>query len=747
MKANVITFQNPTPKVYQRLPPPIAEIDEVLAFIFTGPCKPTTEDLKRTPLLVRRKKVGTALEWLKLNHIDYYDLDIDYDSLGAYPENGPPVVVAYRQSENSRNPEAISAFDCDDEDGVEDGPCPFVVHGITGTELETASPKTLIAKAIAHLKGNGKVLAIGHDEKPQSLYNNPQLYPMMFPHLFPYGLGGIGSVSKSVIKISDAKHKKLLLLYHDKRFQKDPFYPLVAFNQEQIKQCTTGGYLVTERHYFNDISQRLLHVNMDVLTDLSARLSKGERFKPETNEEKDCYQLISDLDHIAGNVEGSMSSKKYMRNEIWSLISYLGAPTWFITFAPADNRHPICLYYADDKTAFNPEIRTDKECYKLIAENPVAGARFFHFMVTLFIKHVLGVNTIHQGLFGNTSSYYGTVEQQGHLTLHLHMLLWVSCSLTPQEIKDKILGSDSIFCNSLATYLESLCVGQFLTGTLSEVSEKTKNAHQQAEYKDPTWTLPKPPANYDDNNKYSKKTFKNQKLWWKEFEEITDDLLLRSNIHKHKLNSEGKNISYCADKNGSCKRRFPREIIETTIIDTTHGSIDIKKTEPWMNTYTPLLTYLMRCNTDVTNLMSGTAIKAIVAYVTDYITKQSLKTYTVFDVIRTVIDRNTELLSSNTSQREKTRKIFIQIVNTLTAKLEVGSPMASLYLLENPDHYTSHYFVPFYWKGYVKRAMLAFDDANNSFMQIEMENISDKVVINKIQDNIVGLSKIDDYMH
>jgi hypothetical protein len=46
MKANVIMFKNPTPKIYRRLPPPIDELDEVLAFIFTGPCKPTSDDLK-----------------------------------------------------------------------------------------------------------------------------------------------------------------------------------------------------------------------------------------------------------------------------------------------------------------------------------------------------------------------------------------------------------------------------------------------------------------------------------------------------------------------------------------------------------------------------------------------------------------------------------------------------------------------------------------------------------------------------
>jgi hypothetical protein len=37
------------------------------------------------------------------------------------------------------------------------------------------------------------------------------------------------------------------------------------------------------------------------------------------------------------------------------------------------------------------------------------------------------------------------------------------------------------------------------------------------------------------------------------------------------------------------------------------------------------VTYLICSNTDVTGLLSGTAIKAIVAYVSDYISKPALK--------------------------------------------------------------------------------------------------------------------------
>ena len=44
MKANVVAFESPTPKIYTALPPPHDDIDDVLAILFTGPSKPTLAD-------------------------------------------------------------------------------------------------------------------------------------------------------------------------------------------------------------------------------------------------------------------------------------------------------------------------------------------------------------------------------------------------------------------------------------------------------------------------------------------------------------------------------------------------------------------------------------------------------------------------------------------------------------------------------------------------------------------------------
>ena len=66
-----------------------------------------------------------------------------------------------------------------------------------------------------------------------------------------------------------------------------------------------------------------------------------------------------------------------------------------------------------------------------------------------------------------------------------------------------------------------------------------------------------------------------------------------------------------------CKAQFPHKTFEHTEVNVDNGALNIKKGESMLNTLTAEVTYLTCSNTDVTSLLSGTAIKAVVAYVSD----------------------------------------------------------------------------------------------------------------------------------
>src|ERR1700678_3121888 len=186
-----------------------------------------------------------------------------------------------------------------------------------------------------------------------------------------------------------------------------------------------------------------------------------------------------------------------------------------------------------------------------------------------------------------------------------------------------------------------------------------------------------------------------------------------------------------------CKARFPRPTFLKTIID--EGAICMKKIEAWLNTFTPLVTYAFRCNTDVTSLSSGTAIKGVVLYVSDYITKSTLKTHTIFDSIRSVFQKNSEMINGTLPMKEKARRFMTKVANLLSAKGEMGAPMICMYLLGNPDHYTSHSFIPFYWQSYVGEVCRIFDKIS--------DEPQPKVALIKKKGRIVGLSPVQDYVH
>jgi hypothetical protein len=105
--------------------------------------------------------------------------------------------------------------------------------------------------------------------------------------------------------------------------------------------------------------------------------------------------------------------------------------------------------------------------------------------------------TVKTSLYGKTDAYYGTVEQQGRLTLHLHLLLWIKGALSPQEIRDRIMDPSSDFQKCMVEYLESVHKGELYGGIFEDIRAQCQDAQKNnPEYKDPTHTLQSPIFGY-----------------------------------------------------------------------------------------------------------------------------------------------------------------------------------------------------------------------------------------------------------
>ena len=187
-------------------------------------------------------------------------------------------------------------------------------------------------------------------------------------------------------------------------------------------------------------------------------------------------------------------------------------------------------------------------------------------MVKTFITDILGLNAKHRGIYGDVPAYYGTVEQQGHLTLHLHMVIWLMGNLTAQEMRKHILDPNSDWKKHLISWLESCHIGEFMTGTHAEVLSKVTELAKNNSYRDPTETLPQPPphmcnASHSHNDQCIRCIEWNK--WWDCFEITVDDLVSKSNVHNcgrgaNKDGSASKRYGSCMDnKYGKCKAHFP----------------------------------------------------------------------------------------------------------------------------------------------------------------------------------------------
>ena len=95
---------------------------------------------------------------------------------------------------------------------AEDIPFPSVVISDVNN---LASSSQMAAAAIRHLhKKGGAFLQIPHNPQPANEYFNPHLFPMMYPTLFPYGIGGFED-NNCHVKLSMHRYIKHLFNLHD----------------------------------------------------------------------------------------------------------------------------------------------------------------------------------------------------------------------------------------------------------------------------------------------------------------------------------------------------------------------------------------------------------------------------------------------------------------------------------------------------------------------------------------------------
>ena len=155
------------------------------------------------------------------------------------------------------------------------------------------------------------------------------------------------------------------------------------------------------------------------------------------------------------------------------------------------------------------------------------------------------------------------------------------------------MDPNSDFQKRIVEYLESVHAGEFMTGTMDEVKEQVDENMKVKKYRDPTQTLPDAPPEPAECE-----SCENTASWWQIFKNTVDNLIVRSNVHKCHTSSPAdekkkqiKEQIGCINRHGNCKAQFPRQTFEKTEVDPKTGTLNIKKSERWINTLSPIVTF------------------------------------------------------------------------------------------------------------------------------------------------------------
>ncbi|KAJ7681093.1 hypothetical protein B0H17DRAFT_901493, partial [Mycena rosella] len=209
VRGHVIVYPQKPSAIAKVLPPSIDEVITPICVIFVGSTPPTTEWLqkKAKPMIVRKEKVMAALAWLKSHNPLYKDIEINPRVFDGQPEetifpfhiqhdipsNGIDASTSsYIPDGNSAPPADTSSSPVlsDILNPPTAAPIPFESVMVANVEGHTSSNE-LRKAAIDHMKLPGSnYVGIPHNHNPVNEFKHPTLFPMIYPILYPYGLGG-----------------------------------------------------------------------------------------------------------------------------------------------------------------------------------------------------------------------------------------------------------------------------------------------------------------------------------------------------------------------------------------------------------------------------------------------------------------------------------------------------------------------------------------------------------------------------
>ncbi|KAI9574034.1 hypothetical protein HD554DRAFT_2319721 [Boletus coccyginus] len=193
MHGHIIIFPQEPERVVDLLPPPIMDIITPICVIFVGSSPPSKQWLHEhaCPLIIRKEKVYAVLMWLWVHNPFYKDIQINRCALQLLEdEDVLPVHVEVVPMSNSRDSLTAWNYEADTrelaeeitpEEGAGVSINVFKTVVVANVDLNVPSHVLHATAAMEHI--------VPHGASPVRDINNLAFFPLIYPTLFPYGLG------------------------------------------------------------------------------------------------------------------------------------------------------------------------------------------------------------------------------------------------------------------------------------------------------------------------------------------------------------------------------------------------------------------------------------------------------------------------------------------------------------------------------------------------------------------------------
>ncbi|KAJ7065126.1 hypothetical protein B0H15DRAFT_926038 [Mycena belliarum] len=290
-----------------------------------------------------------------------------------------------------------------------------------------------------------------------------------------------------------------------------------------------------------------------------------------------------------------------------------------------------------------------------------------------FISALLGFDPKQEnfdgGILGVVKAYYGCVEAQGRGTLHCHMLIWLEGGLNPNQIKERALrdGGDAAFQKRLIDFLDD---------TISNCIPPDPDPNFETELGEADPCATRGPTPRDQSQ--------HPNLAW---DKDLHKLVKRCQSHSH---------------HPTCFKYWRGPPEPKDLIDPETGELTLRCLDGLVNNFNSTILEAIRCNMDIKFIGSGSAAKAILYYITDYITKTQLQAHVAYAALELAVGKLGEYDPDVDEITMRAKRLLQKCAHSMIAKQELSSQQVVSYLMDFEDHFTSHKFKNLYWTGFEK---------------------------------------------